>query len=169
MKCWPLDLRHLQRDSGFSAGFGAEGEPAYTLTSALTGGGNIPAVALAEREKEMDSSREVYPIQTQNALHNSDVPAGGIGIGKKDGPTQTMRADGKPPAVGIINEPKYVVRRITPKEAERLMGMRDGWTDIEWKGKPVPDTARYRCLGNSMVTVVMRFIALRIADALADN
>ena len=117
----------------------------------------------------MDNSRNVYPIQTQNALHNSDVPAGGIGIGKKDGPTQTMRADGKPPAIGIANEPKYVVRRITPVEAERLMGMRDGWTDIEWKGKPAPDTARYRCLGNSMVTVVMRFIALRVADALADN
>lgn len=46
MKCFPLDLRHLQRDSGFSAGFGEDGEPAYTLTSALTGGGNIPAVAL---------------------------------------------------------------------------------------------------------------------------
>lgn len=68
-----------------------------------------------------------------------------------------------------MEEPQYVVRRITPTEAERLMGMRDGWTDIEWKGKPAPDTARYRCLGNSMVTVVMRFIALRIADALADN
>ena len=38
MKCFPLDLRHLQRDSGFSAGFGEDGEPAYTLTSALTGG-----------------------------------------------------------------------------------------------------------------------------------
>ena len=39
MKCFPLDLRHLQRDSGFSAGFGEDGEPAYTLTSAATGGG----------------------------------------------------------------------------------------------------------------------------------
>ncbi len=110
-----------------------------------------------------------WPIQTQNALHNSDNPAGGIGIGEENGPTQTMRSDGKSPAVGIADEPKYVVRRITPVEAERLMGMRDGWTDIEWKGKPAPDTARYRCLGNSMVTVVMRFIALRIADVLADN
>ena len=52
MRCWPLDLRHLQRDSGFSAGFGAEGEPAYTLTSALTGGGNIPAVAVEYEEDD---------------------------------------------------------------------------------------------------------------------
>ena len=47
-----MDLRHLQRDSGFSAGFGAEGEPAYTLTSALTGGGNIPAVAVEYEEDD---------------------------------------------------------------------------------------------------------------------
>ena len=50
MKCFPLDLRHLQRDSGFSAGFGEDGEPAYTLTSAATGGGNIPAVAIVMEE-----------------------------------------------------------------------------------------------------------------------
>ena len=215
MKCWPLDLRHLQRDSGFSAGFGAEGEPAYTLTSALTGGGNIPAVAIIlesgdeglsnlhaggdegcrqgqsrrnwdgdgwrsdeyitdwmpscrsdsrerEREREMDSSPNVYPIQTQNAMHNSDAPAGGIGIGAKNGPTQTMRGDGKPPAVGIIDEPKYVVRRITPVEAERLQGFPDGWTDVEFKGKPAPDTARYKALGNSMTVNVMAWIAKRI-------
>ena len=154
-------MRHLQRDSGFSAGFGAEGEPAYTLTSALTGGGNIPAVAV-EIEDSMDSTQETYPIQTQNALHNSDVSAGGIGIGKKDGPTQTMRADGKPPAVGIIEEPKYVVRRITPVEAERLQGFEDNYTNVEFKGKPAPDTARYKALGNSMTVNVMQWIAKRI-------
>lgn len=51
MKCWPLDLRHLQRDSDFSAGFGRNGDPAYTLTSAQTGGGNIPAVAFAQNQR----------------------------------------------------------------------------------------------------------------------
>ena len=52
MKCFPLDLRHLQRDSGFSAGFGEDGEPAYTLTSPATGGGNIPAVALVMEDDD---------------------------------------------------------------------------------------------------------------------
>jgi len=103
-----------------------------------------------------------WPIQTQNALHNSDTPAGGVGIGEEDGPTQTMRSDGKSPAVGIANEPKYVVRRITPVEAERLQGFPDGWTDVEFKGKPAPDTARYKALGNSMTVNVMQWIAKRI-------
>lgn len=134
-------------------------------------GGNIPAVAVA-----VEDAMKVWPINVRNTARNNGNPAGGLGIGKENGPHFTMIADGgHPPSVAMVEdeeqmeEPKYVVRRITPKEAERLMGMRDGWTNIEWKGKPAPDTARYRCLGNSMVTVVMRFIALRIADAFADN
>jgi DNA (cytosine-5)-methyltransferase 1 len=61
-----------------------------------------------------------------------------------------------------MDEPQYVVRRITPVEAERLQGFPDGWTDIEYRGKPAPDTARYRALGNSMTVPVMAWIARRI-------
>lgn len=59
-------------------------------------------------------------------------------------------------------ETRYVVRRITPVEAERLQGFPDGWTDVEFKGKPAPDTARYRALGNSFTVDVVRWIAKRI-------
>lgn len=58
--------------------------------------------------------------------------------------------------------PQYVVRRITPVEAERLQGFPDGWTDVEFRGKPAPDTARYKALGNSMTVNVMAWIAKRI-------
>ena len=139
---------------------GEEGVPMDPLTT--NGNGGCGFAVAVEIEDRMDSTQETYPIQTQNALHNSDVPAGGIGIGEKNGPTQTMRGDGKPPAVGIIDEPKYVVRRITPMEAERLQGFPDGWTDVEFRGKPAPDTARYKALGNSMTVNVMRWIAKRI-------
>ncbi len=40
------------------------------------------------------------------------------------------------------------VRRITPIEAERLMGFPDNWTQIPWRGKPAeecPDGPRYKC------------------------
>ena len=103
-----------------------------------------------------------WPISLQNAIHKTDNPAGGCGIGDEGSPAFTMRADGKPPAVGIANEPKYVVRRITPVEAERLQGFPDGWTDVEFRGKPAPDTARYKALGNSMTVNVMAWIAKRI-------
>lgn len=51
---------------------------------------------------------------------------------------------------------KAIVRRLTPKEAERLQGFPDDWTNIgEWtdsKGKKrqTTDSARYKALGNSI-------------------
>ena len=56
----------------------------------------------------------------------------------------------------------YVLRRLTPLECERLQGFPDGWTDIEYKGKPAPDTLRYKAIGNSMAVPVMRWIGERI-------
>lgn len=62
----------------------------------------------------------------------------------------------------------YVVRRITPKECERLQGFPDDWTDVPWKGeKHSPDSRRYKAIGNSMAVPVMRWIAERIDWSLA--
>ena len=54
------------------------------------------------------------------------------------------------------------VRRLTPTECERLQGFPDGYTDIEFNGKPAPDGARYKALGNSMCVNVMKWIGERI-------
>lgn len=64
---------------------------------------------------------------------------------------------------GVFMASEYVVRRLTPMECERLQGFPDGWTDIEYRGKPAPDTARYKAMGNSMAVPVMRWIGERIA------
>jgi len=57
------------------------------------------------------------------------------------------------------------VRRLTPRECERLQGFPDGWTAIPW-GKKVaeecPDGPRYKALGNSMAVNVMCWIGERI-------
>ena len=58
------------------------------------------------------------------------------------------------------------VRRITPRECERLQGFPDDFTRIPWRGKDpedCPDGHRYRALGNSMAVNVMRWIGERIA------
>lgn len=57
------------------------------------------------------------------------------------------------------------VRRLTPRECERLQGFPDDWTMIPWKGKEAeacPDSPRYKALGNSMAVPVMRWIGERI-------
>lgn len=59
------------------------------------------------------------------------------------------------------------VRRLTPRECERLMGFPDDHTRIPWRGKPVeecPDSPRYKACGNSMCVNVMRWIGMRIEN-----
>jgi DNA (cytosine-5)-methyltransferase 1 len=54
------------------------------------------------------------------------------------------------------------VRRLTPKECERLQGFPDGYTDVTYRGKPAADGPRYKALGNSMAVPVMAWIGKRI-------
>lgn len=54
------------------------------------------------------------------------------------------------------------VRRLTPRECERLMGFPDDYTLIQYRGKPAADGPRYRALGNSMARNVMLWIGQRI-------
>ena len=59
----------------------------------------------------------------------------------------------------------YAVRRLTPRECERLMGFPDDWTRIPYRGKPAeecPDTPRYKAIGNSMAVPVMAWIGKRM-------
>ena len=57
------------------------------------------------------------------------------------------------------------IRRLTPKECERLQGFPDDWTQIPYRNKPAdqcPDGPRYKACGNSMAVPVMRWIGERI-------
>lgn len=59
----------------------------------------------------------------------------------------------------------YAVRRLTPRECERLQGFPDDWTKVPYRGKTAekcPDTPRYKAIGNSMAVPVMRWLGKRI-------
>lgn len=62
------------------------------------------------------------------------------------------------------NTPKTAlrVRRLTPRETERLQGFPDDYTGITFRGNPAADSPRYRALGNSMAVPVVRWIGQRI-------
>jgi DNA (cytosine-5)-methyltransferase 1 len=55
------------------------------------------------------------------------------------------------------------VRRLTPRECERLQGFPDDYTLVTYRGKSAADGPRYKALGNSMAVPVMRWIGERIA------
>jgi DNA (cytosine-5)-methyltransferase 1 len=61
------------------------------------------------------------------------------------------------------------VRRLTPRECERLQGFPDDWTAVPYRNKPAADGPRYKALGNSMAVPVMRWIGERIATVEAQR
>lgn len=56
----------------------------------------------------------------------------------------------------ITGREAYAIRRLTPTECERLMGLPDGWTE------GVSDTQRYKLCGNGVVVNVVEEIIKRL-------
>ena len=54
------------------------------------------------------------------------------------------------------------VRRLTPRECERLQGFPDDYTLIPHRGKPAADGPRYKALGNSWAVPVAAWVGERI-------
>jgi len=75
----------------------------------------------------------------------------------------TLQRGGEGGRVDGVMTPQMAVRRLTPRECERLQGFPDGYTLVEYRGKLAADGPRYKALGNSMAVPVMRWIGERIA------
>ena len=84
-----------------------------------------------------------------------------IGEYKESEHASTMKSRDYKDATDLIAEKetknlRWIVRRLTPLEDERLQGFPDGWTDIgDWidengKKHKTSDAARYKALGNSI-------------------
>lgn len=58
------------------------------------------------------------------------------------------------------------VRRLTPTEAERLMGFPDFWTLYGYDGKTISDSKRYSMLGNSIAVPCVAYIMQGIRQAI---
>jgi len=107
-----------------------------TLTEAMgKGGGHVPMV-LNPDEKKM-----VYTSNTNANMKKR--------IQDRES-TWTLTGNGTD--FGLVEGCR--IRRLTPKECERLQGFPDGWTDHE-----ISDTQRYKCLGNAVTTTTIQYIA----------
>ena len=86
-------------------------------------------------------------------------------IPNTDGSTHCMGTGGSQGHASIAVAQAMTVRRLTPRECERLQGFPDDWTMIPWRKKAAadcPDGPRYRALGNSMAVNVVTWIGERI-------
>ena len=103
-------------------------------------GGVMPAVAwtASEQANGFAWERPHYPTLTAGAPTDTSNIQHGVRIGT-------------------------VVRRLTPRECERLQGLPDDWTLVPYRGKPASDAPRYKAIGNGMAMPVLRWIGQRIA------
>jgi DNA (cytosine-5)-methyltransferase 1 len=142
-----------------------------------TGGGNVPLVqeaiafepSIATREgsesrfvkelsptlrKEMGDNQVAVAVDTYNQALQEKAP-----------PIRSTASDVCHTG-GVINPAdRMAVRRLSPRECERLQGFPDDHTLIPWRNKPAdqcPDGPRYKALGNSMAVPCMAWIGKRI-------
>ena len=137
----PIDsMNHISRPDHHSFGDFEEGAPSYTLTKQ-----HHHAVAQPVGAFKPGQSASAHSIGYESEMAPT-LEAGEGGNNK--------------PAVHV----GMAVRRLTPKECERLQGFPDNYTDIKPKGKATPDGPRYKALGNSMAVPVMAWIGKRIKE-----
>jgi len=140
-----------------------EGDPCHPLAA----GAHPPAIAVALRGRAAELSEVPSALLASqgggdkaHVLTGFQTRGSNIDIGDIAGTfgSNADRASGSAPMLQVSS----AVRRLTPRECERLQGFYDDYTLIEYRGKQAADGPRYKALGNSMAVPVMRWILSRI-------
>lgn len=121
------------------------GDPCHPLAAGM----HAPAVAFA--------------IQERTVSENINNGPGGKGF--QEGVAYTLEARHHQQSVA---GQRYGVRRLTPRECERLQGLPDDWTlwgtHDDGNRVAMSDSARYRMIGNGVAVPVVFWIARRLID-----
>lgn len=151
-----------------SNGWGVQEDVAHTLDASgpetiCMSTGQAKAEVAVDQSPTLSTNHEA-PIVLKLRHTGTDNPGGGQGPMWETDASYTLSTMQDQtlfdPQDGVI------VRRLTPKECERLQGFPDDWTRVPYKGRPAeecPDGPRYKACGNSMAVPVMRWIGERIA------
>ena len=130
-------------------GKGVSKDISYTLNT-------VDRHAVTDKEQyAVDFGRTADRIQMNATQSTTLLGLGGCG-GAKTGLYHLKNKNGI----------KYIVRRLTPVEAERLQGLPDNFTNVECNGKPASDSARYKAIGNGMAQPCADFVLSKVVQAL---
>jgi DNA (cytosine-5)-methyltransferase 1 len=148
----------------FKACAGSDIRPADHVTSAY-GGGNTGGEILVSTTLTTHAARIDFDTDTfimAHTLRGDGHDASEDGTGR-----QNLVATGRK----TLKLTDYRVRRLTPRECERLQGFPDDYTLVPYNRSArregrlkCADSPRYRALGNSMAVNVMSWIGKRIGD-----
>jgi len=146
--------------------------PHPTLTQSAKGSGGIGA-----SNQEVFGGRgaglvaKCLTTRTGSAYNPTDetlVPTKATGETTLSDVTMSLTASYGAGGADLATKPMIctsAVRRLTPRECERLQGFPDDYTQISWRGKEpedCPNGHRYKAMGNSMAVPVMKWIGERI-------
>lgn len=149
------------------------------VTSYGIGNGQAHAYASKEKSGTLDTMHDAQAvaIEYSGCLNPWDTQARRVYGEDGTFPALPSResAGGNQQAVLAGKRTRWIVRRLTPTECERLQGYPDGWTDIgEWtdtkgkKHKPA-DSPRYKALGNSIALPQWFWIAQKMKSYMGDG
>lgn len=146
-----------------------------------TSGERRVAAALTTKGNRLDFDTEnfvcvtgavTHPLTSEGADASEDGTGRGTPIvaqchGSNVGPMGTLRAGNGNETGGIpfVANGSYV-RRLTPRECERLMGWPDDHTRWRADGREIADGPRYRLIGNGVVAPVAAWIGRRLIAVL---
>jgi len=141
------------------------GRAAEVLFERESGNGNTPP---RRATPEADTAAVINCAQDESGI-DTDIIAltgwdqQGRSIYSPYGVSPTLTSGGKHPAGGqminVMIDTPLTVRRLTPRECERLQGFPDDWTAGQ------PDSARYKQCGNAVAVPVLEWIGKRIVSA----
>ena len=140
-----------------------------------TGGGQVPLVAVNADESTYSFHIKQDPISdvdlsiciTEQMGVGVAIPIQGTIIGRADtsGPQGKGFGDEGDPSYTLdtisqhgVMTPDLILRRLTPIECERLMGFPDDHTAVDYTGKKIADTNRYKMCGNAIASPVAQWI-----------
>ena len=163
----PVAFAHQAGGAQTTLGYDPEAGTAPTLGSCQT-----PAICFSAKDHGADAMEDCSPTLRAGGHSKSHANAGVMpavafmenqrGEVRESEITNLTVGGGKPGQGYPAAFTGSAVRRLTPRECERLQGFPDNYTLVPHRGKPTADGPRYKALGNSMAVPVMRWIGERI-------
>lgn len=165
------DMSDILRQVGQIVGLGQAGRvydptgPAKTIVGCAGGEGAKTGfyAVLANHTASNIKNRRVLPADSEpawtvgGARTNIAVPKMGQDYANAVDSSGYLREGGHHPEKRV-DFANCRIRRLTPKECERLQGFPDNWTE------GISDTQRYKCLGNAVTVNVIELIGRRLLD-----
>jgi DNA (cytosine-5)-methyltransferase 1 len=145
-------------DTAYTLNSSGGGRPGIGYAAIFTSDGEVADPIQANEQRTYTQEGVTYRLRNCVTRFNANLGTHGGGVYEDASPV--LRAGEHTNFSGVAST--SMVRRLTPRECERLQGFPDDFTAVPFRGKAAADGPRYKALGNSMAVPVVRWVGKRI-------